>query len=56
MLKTRDPGDRLPLTTPVFHILLALAGQERHGYGILLDIAATPADGSAWAPARSTPP
>lgn len=36
---TRDPGARLPLTTPVFHILLALADRERHGYGILLDIA-----------------
>jgi DNA-binding PadR family transcriptional regulator len=39
MPKTPDPGERLPLTTPVFHILLALADQERHGYGILLDVA-----------------
>jgi DNA-binding PadR family transcriptional regulator len=23
----------------VFHILLALAGEERHGYGIMLDVA-----------------
>lgn len=29
----------LPLTPPVFHILLALADEERHGYGIMLDIA-----------------
>jgi len=30
---------RLPLTPPVFHILLALADRDRHGYAILLDIA-----------------
>ncbi|HEY7094717.1 MAG TPA: helix-turn-helix transcriptional regulator [Ktedonobacterales bacterium] len=30
----------LPLTPAVFHILLALANGERHGYGILLEIAA----------------
>jgi DNA-binding PadR family transcriptional regulator len=29
----------LPLTPPVFHILVALAGEERHGYGIMLDVA-----------------
>jgi DNA-binding PadR family transcriptional regulator len=29
----------LPLTPPVFHILLALAGEERHGYGIMQDVA-----------------
>ena len=28
-----------PLTPPVFHILVALAGEERHGYGIMLDVA-----------------
>src|SRR6266853_931727 len=27
------------LTTPVFHILLALADEERHGYGIMQDVA-----------------
>jgi len=27
------------LTPPVFHILLALAGEERHGYGIMQDVA-----------------
>lgn len=31
--------DRLPLTPPVFHILLALTGEERHGYGIMQDVA-----------------
>src|ERR1700721_3044668 len=29
----------LPLTPPVFHILLALADDERHGYGIMQDVA-----------------
>ncbi len=28
-----------PLTPPVFHILLALADEERHGYGIMRDVA-----------------
>src|SRR5213596_2527774 len=28
-----------PLTPPVFHILLALTDEERHGYGIMLDVA-----------------
>ena len=27
-----------PLTPAVFHVLLALAGGERHGYGILKDV------------------
>lgn len=29
----------MPLTPAVFHILLALADQDRHGYAIILDIA-----------------
>jgi DNA-binding PadR family transcriptional regulator len=29
----------LPLTPAVFHILLALADQERHGYGIMQEVA-----------------
>ncbi len=33
-----DPRSYLPLTGPVFQILLAIAGGERHGYGILLEI------------------
>ena len=33
------PSDLLPLTPPVFHILLALAGEARHGYGIMQDVA-----------------
>src|SRR6202167_4656545 len=39
MTKTQTPEDLLPLTAPVFHILLALAGEERHGYGIMQDVA-----------------
>jgi DNA-binding PadR family transcriptional regulator len=34
----RDPTDLVPLSPPVFHILLALSRGERHGYGILLDV------------------
>jgi DNA-binding PadR family transcriptional regulator len=29
----------LPLTPAVFHILVALADEERHGYGIMQDVA-----------------
>jgi DNA-binding PadR family transcriptional regulator len=35
-----DPQTLLPLTPAVFHILLALADGERHGYGIMQEIAA----------------
>ena len=34
-----SPQDLLPLTPPVFHILLALADEERHGYGIMQEVA-----------------
>jgi DNA-binding PadR family transcriptional regulator len=40
-----DPQTLLPLTPAVFHILLALADGERHGYGIMQEIAAR--DGTA---------
>jgi DNA-binding PadR family transcriptional regulator len=39
MTKHRSPQELLPLTPPVFHILLALAEEERHGYGIMQDVA-----------------
>src|SRR5882672_4590502 len=39
MTQTQSPQDLLPLTPPVFHILLALADEERHGYGIMLEVA-----------------
>ncbi len=31
--------ERLPLTPAVFHIVLALAGGERHGYAIMREVA-----------------
>lgn len=34
------PDEMLPLTPAVFHILLALADGERHGYAIMKEIAA----------------
>jgi len=41
MKKTeRSPESMLPLTPAVFHILLALADGERHGYGIMQEVAA----------------
>jgi DNA-binding PadR family transcriptional regulator len=36
----QDPERMLPLTPAVFYILLALADKERHGYGIMQEIAA----------------
>ena len=39
MSKNQSTQDLVPLTPPVFHILLALAGEERHGYGIMQDVA-----------------
>ena len=33
-----NPADLLPLTPAVFHILLALVGQERHGYDIMQQV------------------
>lgn len=34
-----QPESMLPLTPAVFHILLALCDQERHGYGIMQEVA-----------------
>jgi DNA-binding PadR family transcriptional regulator len=39
MKKPLSPEDLVPLTPPVFHILVALSGEERHGYGIMQDVA-----------------
>lgn len=33
-----QPEDHLPLSPAVFHILLALADEERHGYGIMQEV------------------
>lgn len=37
--QTGDPESLLPLTLAAFHILLALIGGERHGYGIMQETA-----------------
>lgn len=39
-----SPRDLLPLSPQQFHILLSLAGQDRHGYGIILDVASRTGD------------
>jgi DNA-binding PadR family transcriptional regulator len=36
----REPQALVPLTPAVFHIMLALADGERHGYGIMLEVEA----------------
>ena len=33
-----DPKSLLPLKTNSFHILLSLAGEEQHGYGIMQEV------------------
>lgn len=35
-----DPESLLPLQTATFHVLVALADSERHGYSIMQDVAA----------------
>ena len=34
-----EPGEMAPLTPAVFHVLLALADGERHGYAIMQEVA-----------------
>ena len=38
MGNSHNPEDMLPLTPAVFHILLALADGEKHGYAIMQEI------------------
>ncbi len=38
MPRTKSPEDLLPLTPPVFHILIALSDGERHGYAIMRQV------------------
>lgn len=40
-MATIHPEELLPLTPAVFHILLALADGEKHGYSIMQEIATT---------------
>ena len=35
-----DPASLLPLPAATFHILMAVADEDRHGYGIIQDVAA----------------
>jgi DNA-binding PadR family transcriptional regulator len=37
---TTDPSSLLPLPNAAFHILLAVADEDRHGYAIIQDVAA----------------
>lgn len=37
---TRRPESELPLPTATFHILMALADEDRHGYAIIQEVAA----------------
>lgn len=37
--RSREPEEMLPLTPAVLHIMLALLDGERHGYGIMQEIA-----------------
>jgi DNA-binding PadR family transcriptional regulator len=39
MSRAKDPDDLLPLTPPVFHMLVALSDGERHGYAIMRQVA-----------------
>lgn len=34
----KDPTEALPLTTLTYHILLALADHDRHGYSIIKEV------------------
>ncbi len=38
--KDEDPDSLLPLPAAVFHILIALADRDRHGYSIMQDVSA----------------
>ena len=39
-MQDSKPDSLLPLPTAVFHILIALADRDRHGYSIMQDVAA----------------
>ena len=45
-----NPDDYLPLPVATFHILVAVADQERHGYAIMQDVAARTNDGLKLSP------
>ncbi len=37
-MRTNDPSTLLPLTSLTYHVLLALADANRHGYGIIKEV------------------
>jgi DNA-binding PadR family transcriptional regulator len=39
-MRDAKPDSLLPLPAAVFHILIALAGRDHHGYSIMQDVAA----------------
>ena len=39
-LSPTNPNNLLPLPVAMFHILVAVADQDRHGYAIMQDVAA----------------
>ena len=45
-----DPQDQLPLSAAVFSILLSLADGEKHGYGIMKDVASAAGGGLNMGP------
>ena len=40
MTRDQNPQDFLPLSEPVFQIMLSLVGEDRHGYGIMKEVEA----------------
>lgn len=38
MADKKDPAELLPLTPVMLNVLLSLADEERHGYGIMLEV------------------
>jgi DNA-binding PadR family transcriptional regulator len=38
MTDPRHPKDLLPLTPAMFHVLVALSDEDRHGYAIIKDV------------------
>ena len=39
MTRRRSPDELLPLTSGMFHVLIALADGEKHGYAIIKEVA-----------------
>ena len=48
--QNNNPQQYLPLTVPVFHILLALADGEKHGYAIMREVERTTAGSVSMGP------